>query len=129
MLDRFFIGGNEVRGFKIDGLGPRDASTRDALGGQYFYSGSLQLSFPLGLPEELQIRGRVFNDVGSAWSLQENERPTSPIDDSSSLRSSAGIGVTWVSPFGPLGVDLGYAYIKESFDRTELFRLNFGTRF
>jgi outer membrane protein insertion porin family len=129
LLDRFFIGGNEVRGFKIDGLGPRDASTRDALGGQYFYSGSLQVSFPLGLPEELQIRGRVFNDVGSAWSLQENERPTSPIDDSSSLRSSAGIGVTWVSPFGPLGVDLGYAYIKESFDRTELFRLNFGTRF
>ncbi len=129
LLDRFFIGGNEVRGFKIDGLGPRDANTRDALGGQYFYSGSLQLSFPLGLPEELQIRGRVFNDVGSAWSLHENEIPGNPIDDSSSLRSSAGVGITWVSPFGPLGVDLGYAYIRESFDRTELFRLNFGTRF
>ncbi len=129
LLDRFFIGGNEVRGFKIDGLGPRDETTRDALGGQYFYSGSLQLSFPLGLPEELQIRGRVFNDVGSAWSLHENEQPSNPIEDSKALRSSAGVGLTWVSPFGPLGVDLGYAYIKQDFDRTELFRLNFGTRF
>jgi outer membrane protein insertion porin family len=118
-----------VRGFTIVGPGPRAAVSRDAHGGLFFYSGSLQLSFPLGLPEELQIRGRVFNDVGSAWSLQETEVPGNPIDDSSALRSSAGFGVTWVSPFGPLGVDIGYAYIKESFDRTELFRLNFGTRF
>ncbi|MFO1155129.1 MAG: outer membrane protein assembly factor BamA [Rhodospirillales bacterium] len=129
LLDRFFIGGNEVRGFKVDGLGPRDATTRDSLGGQYFYSGSLQLSFPLGLPEELQIRGRVFNDVGSSWHLHENEVASNPIDDSSALRSSAGFGFTWVSPFGPLGIDIGYPYIKESFDRTEWFRLNFGTRF
>ncbi|NJO67447.1 MAG: outer membrane protein assembly factor BamA [Rhodospirillales bacterium] len=128
LLDRFFIGGNEVRGFEIDGIGPRDRDTNDALGGQYFYSGSVQLAFPLGLPEEFQIRGRVFNDVGSAWKLDEND-PNNLIEDSSSLRSSAGVGITWVSPFGPLGVDIGYAYIKEDFDRTELFRLNFGTRF
>jgi outer membrane protein insertion porin family len=129
LLDRFFIGGNEVRGFSIDGIGPRDETSKDALGGQYFYSGSLQVSFPLGLPEELQIRGRVFNDVGSAWKLEEDEVPSSPIADSSAIRASAGVGITWVSPFGPLGVDIGYAYKKESFDDTELFRLNFGTRF
>lgn len=128
LLDRFFIGGNEVRGFKIDGIGPRDRDTNDALGGEYFYAGSVQLAFPLGLPEEFKIRGRVFNDVGSSWKLKEND-PQNLIEDSSSLRASAGVGVTWVSPFGPLGVDIGYAYIKESFDKTELFRLNFGTRF
>jgi outer membrane protein assembly complex, YaeT protein len=128
LLDRFFIGGNEVRGFKIDGIGPRDRDTNDALGGEYFYAGSVQLAFPLGLPEEFRIRGRVFNDVGSSWKLKEND-PQNLIEDSSSLRASAGVGVTWVSPFGPLGVDIGYAYLKESFDKTELFRLNFGTRF
>lgn len=128
LLDRFFIGGNEVRGFKIDGIGPRDRSTDDALGGQYFYAGSVQVAFPLGFPEEFRIRGRVFNDVGSSWKLKEND-PQNLIEDSSAIRASAGFGVTWVSPFGPLGVDIGYAYIKEDFDRTELFRLNFGTRF
>ncbi len=128
LLDRFFIGGNEVRGFKIDGIGPRDRSTNDALGGEYFYAGSVQLALPLGFPEEFRIKGRVFNDVGSSWKLQEND-PHHLIEDSSSLRASAGFGMTWVSPFGPLGVDIGYAYLKENYDRTELFRLNFGTRF
>lgn len=128
LLDRFFIGGNEVRGFKIDGIGPRDRDSNDALGGQYFYAGSVQLAFPLGFPEEFRIRGRVFNDIGSSWKLKEND-PQNLIEDSSSPRLSAGFGVTWVSPFGPLGVDIGYAYIKESWDKTELFRLNFGTRF
>lgn len=128
LLDRFFIGGNEVRGFKIDGLGPRDRDTNDALGGEYFYSGTVQLSFPLGFPEEFKIRGRAFNDIGSSWKLKEND-PQNLIEDSSSPRLSAGFGVTWVSPFGPLGVDIAYPYIKEDFDRTEYFRLNFGTRF
>ncbi|WP_425458951.1 BamA/TamA family outer membrane protein [Elizabethkingia meningoseptica] len=37
--------------------------------------------------------------------------------------------MTWLSPFGPLGVDIGYPIIKEEFDETELLRVNFGTRF
>jgi outer membrane protein insertion porin family len=40
-----------------------------------------------------------------------------------------GTGLTWISPFGPLGIDLGFAVLKESFDKTEILRLNFGTRF
>ena len=51
------------------------------------------------------------------------------VDDSSAPRLSVGTGLTWVSPFGPLGIDLGFALIKESFDKTEILRLNFGTRF
>ena len=126
LLDRFFIGGNEVRGFATDGIGPRDADTNDALGGNYFYSGSLQLAFPLGLPEELDIRGRVFSDVGSSWKIDQSGPP---VDDSTAPRVSVGAGLTWVSPFGPLGIDLGFAMLKQSFDKTEILRLNFGTRF
>jgi len=128
LLDRFFIGGNEVRGFRTDGLGPRDRDTDDSLGGELFYAGSLQLSFPLGLPEELDIRGRVFSDVGSAWQLAEQGNGD-VVEDSSAPRVSVGVGLTWVSPFGPLGIDLGWAIIKQSFDKTEILRLNFGTRF
>ena len=130
LLDRFFIGGNEVRGFKIDGIGPRDRDTDDSLGGELFYAGSLQLTFPLGLPQELDIRGRVFSDAGSAWKLHRGDNASVVEgDDSVNPRVSVGTGLTWVSPFGPLGIDLGFALLKESFDKTEIFRLNFGTRF
>lgn len=128
LLDRFYIGGNEIRGFQTDGIGPRDADTDDALGGEIFYASSLQLGFPLGLPQELDIRGRVFTDVGSSWKLATQGR-SDLVDDSSAPRLSVGTGLTWVSPFGPLGIDLGFALIKESFDKTEILRLNFGTRF
>jgi len=128
LLDRFYIGGNEVRGFKTDGIGPRDKDTDDALGGEIFYASSLQLSFPLGLPQELDIRGRVFTDVGSSWQMAE-QGMGDLVDDSSAPRLSVGAGLTWVSPFGPLGIDLGFALLKESFDKTEILRLNFGTRF
>jgi outer membrane protein insertion porin family len=40
-----------------------------------------------------------------------------------------GFGVTWVSPFGPIGVDVGVPVKKESFDESELLRINFGTSF
>ena len=43
--------------------------------------------------------------------------------------TAIGTGITWLSPFGPLGVDIGYPIIKEDFDETELLRVNFGTRF
>ena len=126
VLDRFFLGGSDLRGFKVDGVGPRDGDTGDALGGEYFYAGTVQLTFPLGLPEELQIRGRIFSDFGSLWRLS---RSGPQVEDDNSLRASVGTGITWVSPFGPLGVDLGFAVLKESYDETEILRINFGTRF
>ncbi|HYN39228.1 MAG TPA: BamA/TamA family outer membrane protein, partial [Rhodospirillales bacterium] len=122
------IGGNEVRGFETDGIGPRDQDTDDALGGEIFYASSLQLTFPLGLPQEFDIRGRVFTDVGSSWQLAEQGNGDI-VEDDSSPRVSVGTGLTWVSPFGPLGIDLGFALLKSSSDKTEILRLNFGTRF
>jgi len=39
------------------------------------------------------------------------------------------VGVSWRSPFGPIRVDLAQAVVKENFDKEELFRFSFGTRF
>ncbi|MGF1640770.1 MAG: outer membrane protein assembly factor BamA [Rhodospirillales bacterium] len=127
LLDRFFIGGDDLRGFATDGVGPRDVTTDDALGGEFFYTGTVQLSFPFfGLPDELGIRSRIFSDFGSAWKLQ----PSGPtVEDPASIRISVGAGITWVSPFGPIGIDLGFPVKKESFDDTEMLRINFGTSF
>ena len=40
-----------------------------------------------------------------------------------------GLGLTYVSPFGPIEIDLAVPLIDESFDKSELFRFSFGTRF
>ena len=125
-LERYFVGGDDLRGFTTSGIGPRDAVSQDALGGEWMYTGTLQLSFPLGLPAELGVLGRVFSDFGSSGSLEPDN---ADVQDTASVRVTAGIGITWVSPFGPLGVDAGIPLVKEDFDDEELIRVNFGARF
>jgi outer membrane protein insertion porin family len=125
-LERYFVGDTEVRGFESSGFGPRDSLTNDALGAEWMYSTKFQLSFPLGLPEDLGIKGRVFTDLGSAGQLSPSN---SDVQDDASLRMSAGFGMTWRSPMGPLGMDAGFPILKESYDKEELFQINFGARF
>lgn len=126
--DRFFIGGPNLRGFAVGGVGARDTRTDDALGAKYYYTGTAELIFPLGLPDEFDIRGRLFTDVGAAWGIDGEDRFDS-VEESQSLRASVGAGISWDSPFGPIQVDLGFAVLKEDFDETEVFRFSFGTRF
>lgn len=67
--DRFFIGGDTLRGFRSSGIGPRDLTTtaEDALGEDFLPAGSVELTMPLGLPEEIGVKGHVFTDAGSLW--------------------------------------------------------------
>ena len=90
------------------------------------YSGTVTLNFPLGLPKEFDIKGRVFTDFGSSGALDPSDTNTK---DTGSLRASSGVGITWQSPFGPLGMDAGFPILKEDFDVTDVFRINFGTQF
>jgi outer membrane protein insertion porin family len=124
--DRFFLGGETLRGFRSGGVGPHDSQTGDSLGGEWVYNGSVQLTMPLGLPEELGITGRLFTDVGSTGSVHPS---TASVFDPSSPRVSVGTGIGWASPLGPIGLDIGIPVKKEAFDQKELFRVNFGTRF
>lgn len=124
--DRFFLGGASLRGFETSGVGPRDLSTDDALGGNIFYTTTLEVSTPLRFIEDVDIRGRIFTDIGSLFSV-DDEGPE--VADVRRPRASAGIGFSYVSPFGPIRVDFAQAYLKESFDKTEFFRFSFGTRF
>ncbi|MDP7650206.1 MAG: outer membrane protein assembly factor BamA [Rhodospirillales bacterium] len=126
LADRFFGGGNEVRGFADAGLGPRDSSTKDALGGEWMYAASAELVFPIGLPNELGIKGKVFTDLGSSGKLSPSG---TDVQDSGALRASIGTGISWTSPFGAIGIDVGIPVLKESFDEIENIRFNFGTKF
>ena len=124
--DRFFVGGANFRGFQTGGIGPRDRATNDALGGNVFYVGTGELSFPLGLPNEFGILGRVFSEVGS---LAQIDVAGPGLVDKGSARLTSGVGVSWRSPFGPIRVDLAFPILKENFDQDEAFRFSFGTRF
>jgi len=126
--NRFFIGGDSLRGFRVGGIGPRDANTSDSLGGKYYYTGTAELSFPIGLPKEIGILGKAFVDIGSLWGSADNPAQVS-ILDSQLMRVASGFGIQWISPFGPIRVDYAFPLQKEYFDKTENFRFSFGTRF
>jgi outer membrane protein insertion porin family len=51
------------------------------------------------------------------------------IVDNPALRVSSGIGVSWASPVGPVRLDLGVPVKRESYDKSQFFRVSFGTRF
>lgn len=124
--NRYFIGGQTFRGFDRSGIGPRDIATADALGGSYYYVGTVESTFPLGLPEDLGFSGALFADVGSLWGLDGN--PVGVVD-SNTIRASIGAGLGWKSPFGPIRIDFAVPIAKDDADETKSFQLNFGTRF
>ena len=126
VADRFFIGGDSLRGFAPGGIGPRDTDTKDALGGMQYATASLELFFPLGLPEEYGVRGSLFADAGT---LRELEDEGDNVYDDDLIRSAIGAGLHWRSPFGPIRFEYGYALTEGEHDNTETFRINFGTRF
>ena len=142
LQDRFFVGGDNLRGFEPAGIGPRDITSQDALGGNKYYVGSVQLGVPLGLPKELGITGRVWSDFGTLWGNDQKNIVLTPaqlalentniqpqIADNPALRVAAGVGVSWASPVGPVRIDLGLPIKRESFDKTQFFRVSFGTKF
>jgi len=141
LQDRFFVGGDNLRGFAPAGIGPRDTTSGDGLGGNKYYVGSVSLAVPLGLPKELGISGRVFTDFGSLWGNDQKNLILTPaqlastggvvpvILDSPAIRASAGVGVAWKSPVGPIRLDLAMPIKKEGFDKTQFFHVSFGTRF
>jgi outer membrane protein insertion porin family len=125
--DRFFPGSEVLKGFRLGGFGPRDRLANDALGGNTFYALIQEAQFSLGLPRELGLTGRVWNNVGSSFGLDGVSGPN--ITNSSALRGATGVGVSWRSPFGPIQIDLSlFPYLKQPSDRTEAIRFSFGTQ-
>ena len=127
ITDRFFVGGDTLRGFASGGVGPRDRETGDAIGGVWMATGSAQVRFPLGLPEEFGVTGEAFSDFGTVGPTDVFN--SSGVEQSSALRLAVGVGVGWKSPMGPLTLDFGIPLMKQDYDKTEVIKFNFGTRF
>ena len=124
--DRFFLGGTKFRGFAPAGVGPRDKSNKDSLGGNYYYVGTAKATFGLGLPPELGVKGTIFSIIGSISGI---DKASVAYHDDFSPRLSTGVGISWQSPFGPISLSFTQAIVKESYDQTEVFNFGMGTSF
>lgn len=127
VTERFTLGGpNSFRGFEQFGLGARDLATLDDGGGNIFYRGTAEVSFPFPYLSQHGVRGAVFSDVGALYDVDQD---VAGVGDENSLRMSAGLGISWNSPFGPIGIYYAEPFIKEDFDQVKEFEFSFGTNF
>ncbi len=131
-LDRFILGPSTFRGFEPAGIGPRDLSNGqdDAIGGNYYWVARFESDFPLGLPEELGLRGGVFYDVGNLFNIDNvNTAGANIVGADGSIRHVLGLSVLWDTPFGPLRFNFSKALKKEDFDKEQSFDLTIQARF
>ncbi|WP_256367028.1 outer membrane protein assembly factor BamA [Acidisphaera sp. L21] len=153
IIDRFFLGGDNLRGFQSGGAGPHSVPIQaggiifgaDSVGGNFIYTQSTELRFPLPISADLGLSGRAFVDVGGLSQVSSQGAQFArdfygnPIQggvtqkivgaDSLSPRVGTGVGVSWKTPFGLINIDLAQAVVKKKYDQTQFFRFGFGTRF
>lgn len=129
LFERYFLGGiNSVRGFAERSLGPREPANCDSngnctdtevVGGDRAMVLSAELMFPI--MEQFGLRGVAFFDMGNSF----GESDKFSITD---LRRSVGFGARWMSPFGPLRVELGFPLNKQSDDETSIIGFTLGAQ-
>jgi len=130
--DRFVLGSDVMRGFEPAGIGPRDLSNgvNDALGGNLYAVARFEADFPLGLPEEIGLRGGLFFDVGNVWGLNDvNTAGGTIVGANGSARQVLGISLLWTTAIGPLRFNFSKAIQKETFDKEQSFDLTIQANF
>ena len=150
VFERYFLGGiYTVRGFDLNGLGPRAGlpSGTDPngvvraegvpIGGNLQLYYNLEVEFPI--IEAVGIRGVVFTDGGNAWNLEDTlcQAPLPELVDPAAdpcgvhpnLRFSWGFGLRWFSPMGPLRFEWGIPFARRSYERDILFEFTIGNFF
>ena len=101
--EKFYLGGiNSLRGFTYEDLSPVETNSlglQSYVGGEKFVQVNLEVLFPLF--EDAGIVGLVFFDTGELYAADENV-------DLGNLRESAGAGIRWYSPLGPIRLEYGH---------------------
>ena len=131
-VDRFILTPGILRGFEPGGIGPRDATAGDTLGGNLYVAARFEAEFPVGLPEEYGISGALFYDVGNLWGLNGVNTTGGIVEansESGSLRHVIGLGILWQTPVGPLRFNFTDALHKETYDREQSFDFTLSTIF
>jgi outer membrane protein insertion porin family len=115
----YYLGGiDTIRGFKYAEISPRDPNTGDRIGGPRFLQLNQEIRFPLY--KKLGLTGTVFFDAGNVY----GPNYVGPF-----LRTSAGVGIRWFSPMGPLRVEWGYNLSKHPWERSSAWEFTMGGSF
>ena len=119
----FNLGGNRLRGFQSQRVGPKTGNSYT--GGQYFYLLSTETNIDLPI-ENFDITSTLFFDVGSVWGLDDR---FGSIDDEHQLRSSLGLNIMWDSAIGPINFIFAQPLQKQETDETDTFYFDIGYNF
>jgi outer membrane protein insertion porin family len=126
LFERYFPGGiNSIRGFSSRTLGPREPVNNaqgqvrrtDPIGGSTQLIVNNEIIFPI--VEQLGLKGVVFFDAGNAWTEQQGY-------DLGDLRYAAGGGVRWLSPIGPIRIEIGVPLNRKRDEKSSLVLFSFG---
>jgi outer membrane protein insertion porin family len=119
----YFAGGvRSVRGWEDFSLGPRD-DENDPLGGSFKTVGNLQIVFPPPfLTDSNSVRLSTFYDIGNVF-------PGAEDFETSDLRMSVGLGLTWLSPVGPLAISIAQPLNDKSGDDVQKIQFTLGAGF
>ncbi len=119
VYEKFYLGGiDSIRGFKYADISPRDPVTNERIGGDKFIQLNAEYRFPLY--KKLGLMGTVFFDAGNVYGANM----VGPF-----LRPTAGFGMRWFSPMGPLRVEWGYNLTKKDFERQSAWEFTMGGSF
>ena len=123
IFKNFYSGGlGSVRGFEQGTLGPRDV-TGASVGGAKKITLNAEVSAPFpGAGNDRTLRVFGFTDVGNVYG--ENQK-----FDFGEMRASVGLGLSWVSPVGPLRIAIANPVRKEPGDRIQKFQFQIGSSF
>ena len=120
--DRLYVPNSYLRGFAQRGIGPKIGN--DFIGGNYSFYTSLSSTIPNGLPEKWNAITNIFLDTANVWGVDDNST-----DESNKLRSSIGVGFSWVSPVGPISFTYAEPITKKNTDDLEQFNFKIGSAF
>jgi len=122
-----------VRGYEGASLGARDPLTNDYLGGSRRIIGNVQLYLPFpGAARDRTLRWFLFADAGQVTTTGSAgcaQGIDNQVEDPCGWRYSAGIGLSWQSPMGPLQLSFGRALNAKRGDDKQAFQFQIGTGF
>jgi len=132
---RYSLGGiGSFRGFDSLGVTLRDPITGEAVGGDNMSTASINLFFPLPYVQTAGIRGIFFSDAGMVWGSASTVVGNTAINLNerfalSRLRYTAGFGIEWISPIGPVGLTWAFPIKTLPGDIKKSFEFAIGTTF
>jgi outer membrane protein insertion porin family len=119
LYERFYVGGiYTIRGLGFGEAGPRDKETGEPIGGTEELIFNTEYIFPI--VSDLRLKGVVFFDTGNSYES---------FKEFGTLRYTTGLGIRWISPFGPIRLEWGYNLKRKPDESSSRFEFAFGSFF